>query len=142
MAVSLESRVPLLDYRVVEFSWRTPVSMKLRDGAGKWLLRQVAYRYVPRDLLERPKKGFAVPVDVWICGPLRDWAEALLDPARLRSEGIFDPEPIRKIWSDHLSGVRNSNALLWDILMYQAWQEAQHSDADVPSPHLAALGSA
>lgn len=142
MAVSLESRVPLLDYRVVELSWRTPVSMKLRDGVGKWLLRQVAYRYVPRELLERPKKGFSVPVDVWICGPLRDWAEALLDAGRLRSEGIFDPEPVRKIWSDHLSGVRNSNSLLWDILMYQAWQEAQHSEPDLPSPRLAALGTA
>jgi asparagine synthase (glutamine-hydrolysing) len=140
MAVSLESRVPLLDYRVVEFSWRTPVSMKLRDGVGKWLLRQVAYRYVPRELLERPKKGFAVPVDVWICGPLRDWAEALLAPARLRSEGIFDPEPIGKIWSDHLSGVRNSNSLLWDILMYQAWQEAQSSEVELGEPHMAAQG--
>lgn len=142
MAVSLESRVPLLDYRVVEFSWRTPVPLKHRAGVGKWLLRQVAYRYVPRELLERPKKGFAVPVDVWICGPLRDWAEALLDATRLRNEGVFDPAPIRKTWSDHLSGARNSNAPLWDILMYQAWQEAQRSDADLASPQMAALGRA
>ncbi|HEX7287912.1 MAG TPA: asparagine synthase (glutamine-hydrolyzing) [Candidatus Angelobacter sp.] len=141
MAVSLESRVPLLDYRVVEFSWRTPVSMKLHEGVGKWLLRQVAYRYVPSELLERPKKGFSVPVDEWICGPLRDWAEALLDPARLRSEGIFDPEPIRKIWSDHLSGVRNSNSLLWDILMYQAWQEAQSAESAGAKSPMATVGA-
>lgn len=142
MAVSLESRVPLLDYRVVEFAWRTPVSMKLRDGQGKWLLRQVAYRYVPRELLERPKKGFSVPVDLWIRGPLREWAESLLDETRLRNEGMFDPKPIREIWDQHLAGTRNSNSLLWDVLMYQAWQEAQSSGADVSDPHMAALGTA
>jgi asparagine synthase (glutamine-hydrolysing) len=141
MAVSLETRVPLLDYRVVEFAWRTPVSMKLRDGQGKWLLRQLAYRYVPRELLERPKKGFSVPVDLWICGPLREWAEALLDETRLRNEGVFDPAPIRRIWKDHLSGVRNSNSLLWDILMYQAWQEFQDSDICRTKPDMAALGT-
>ncbi|MGE5323155.1 MAG: asparagine synthase (glutamine-hydrolyzing) [Actinomycetota bacterium] len=135
MAVSLESRVPLLDYRIVEFSWRTPVSMKLREEQGKWLLRQVAYRYVPRQLLERPKKGFSVPVDIWICGPLRDWAEALLDESRLRNEGVFNPAPIRKIWKDHVQGIKNSNSLLWDILMYQAWQETRCTEpctADAP----------
>jgi asparagine synthase (glutamine-hydrolysing) len=136
MALSLETRVPLLDYRVVEFSWRIPVSMKIREGQGKWLLRQVAYRYVPRELLERPKKGFAVPVDRWICGPLREWAESLLDETRLRNEGMFDPVPIRKIWTEHLSGTRNSNSLVWDILMYQAWQEAQQSGADIAGPHM------
>jgi len=142
MALSLESRVPLLDYRVVEFAWRTPVSMKLRDGQGKWLLRQVAYRYVPRELLDRPKKGFSVPVDLWICGPLREWAEALLDETRLRNEGMFDPKPIREIWSRHLAGTRNSNSLLWDVLMYQAWQEAQRSGTGVSDTHMAALGTA
>jgi len=141
MAVSLESRVPLLDYRVVEFSWRTPVSMKLREGVGKWLLRQVAYRYIPREMLERPKKGFAVPVDVWIRGPLRDWAEALLDPTRLRNEGVFDPGPIAKVWSDHLYGVKNWNALLWDILMFQAWQESQNAENAVAGAPMAALGT-
>lgn len=124
MAVSLETRVPLLDYRVVEFAWRTPVMMKLHDNQGKWLLRKVAYRYVPRQLLERPKKGFSVPIDQWICGPLRDWAESLLDESRLRNDGLFDPAPIRAIWRDHLAGTRNSNSLLWDILSYQAWQES------------------
>jgi asparagine synthase (glutamine-hydrolysing) len=142
MAVSLESRVPLLDYRVVEFSWRTPVGMKIRDGQGKWLLRQVAYRYVPRDLLERPKKGFSVPVDRWIRGPLRDWAEALLDETRLRNEGVFNPAPIRKVWEDHLAGTRNSNSLLWDVLMYQAWQEAHSAAARTDGQALAALGTA
>ena len=125
MSVSLESRVPLLDYRIVEFSWRVPPEMKLRDGQGKWLLRQVAYKYVPRELLERPKKGFSVPVDSWICGPLRDWAEALLDRIRLRDEGIFAAEAVHKIWSEHLARIRNHNSVLWAVLMYQAWQEAQ-----------------
>lgn len=142
MAVSLESRIPLLDYRVVEFSWRTPIAMKIRDGRGKWLLRQVAYRYVPRDLLERPKKGFSVPVDRWICGPLRDWAEALLNETRLRNEGVFNPAPIRKVWADHLAGTRNSNSLLWDVLMYQAWQEAHPAGAPAHGQTLAALGTA
>jgi asparagine synthase (glutamine-hydrolysing) len=141
MAVSLESRVPLLDYRAVEFSWRTPVSMKLREGVGKWLLRQVAYRYIPREMLERPKKGFAVPVDAWICGPLRDWAEALLDPTRLHNEGVFDPAPIAKVWSEHKAGVKNWNALLWDILMYQAWQEAQNAESVAAGIPMAALGT-
>lgn len=136
MALSLESRVPLLDYRVVEFAWRVPVPMKMREGQGKWLLRQVAHRYVPRELLERPKKGFAVPVDRWICGPMREWAEALLEETRLRNEGMFDPVPIRKIWSEHLAGIRNSNSLLWDILMYQAWQEAQRSEFDIADPNM------
>lgn len=136
MALSLESRVPLLDYRVVEFAWRVPVPLKMREGQGKWLLRQVAYRYVPRELLDRPKKGFAVPVDRWICGPLREWAESLLGETRLRNEGMFDPVPIRKIWNEHLAGIRNSNSLLWDILMYQAWQEAQQSEFDIADPNM------
>lgn len=131
MAVSLETRIPLLDYRVVEFAWRVPVAMKLRNSYGKWLLRQVAYRYVPQQLLERPKKGFAVPVDLWICGPLREWAESLLDEDRLRKEGLFNPIPIRKIWHDHLAGTRNSKSQLWDILSFQAWQESQARGAHI-----------
>lgn len=142
MAVSLESRVPLLDYRIVEFSWRTPVSMKLREDQGKWLLRQVAYRYVPKRLLERPKKGFSVPVDTWICGPLRDWAEALLDESRLRNEGVFNPAPIRRLWKDHVQGIKNSNSLLWDILMFQAWQEARCADTHTADAPVTALGTA
>ncbi|MEB3197485.1 MAG: asparagine synthase C-terminal domain-containing protein, partial [Candidatus Sericytochromatia bacterium] len=123
MGVSLETRVPFLDHRVVEFAWRLPLAYKLQDGVGKWLLRQVLDRYVPRSLIERPKMGFGVPLDSWLRGPLRDWAESLLDPARLRQEGFFRAEPVRERWQAHLSGRVNAQHELWCVLMFQAWLE-------------------
>jgi asparagine synthase (glutamine-hydrolysing) len=125
MGVSLETRVPMLDHQVVEFAWQIPLSLKIRDGQGKWLLRQVLYKYVPRELIERPKTGFDVPIGEWLRGPLRGWAESLLSEARLREEGFFDASVIRKRWAQHLSGRRDWQQALWNILMFQAWFQAE-----------------
>jgi asparagine synthase (glutamine-hydrolysing) len=123
MAVSLESRAPFLDHRVVEFAWSLPLDLKLRGGQSKWLLRQVLYRYVPREIIERPKMGFEVPIGLWLRGSLRDWAEALLEPSRLGREGWFEPEVISRTWAEHLSGRYNWGMQLWNVLMFQAWLE-------------------
>lgn len=108
MATSLEIRAPLLDHRLVELSCRLPVDLKIRNGTTKWLLRQVLYRHVPRALMDRPKTGFGVPIGPWLRGPLRGWAEELLDPRRLAAEGIFQPQAVQKLWGDHLSGRHDS----------------------------------
>lgn len=121
MAASLETRVPFLDERVISFAWGLPFEQKVRNGQGKWLLRQLLYRYVPQAMVDRPKQGFGVPIEHWLRGPLRDWAEDLLSPEQLASDGLLDPAPIRAMWEKHLSG-RNVQYALWNVLMYQAWR--------------------
>lgn len=123
MGVSLETRAPFLDHRVFEFAWQLPMSLKIRGQESKWLLRQLLYQYVPRELIERPKAGFSVPIGEWLRGPLREWAEALLDAGRLRREAYFDPVPIREAWLQHQRGERNWQHRLWAVLMFQAWLE-------------------
>jgi len=125
MGVSLETRVPFLDHRVIEFAWTLPLSMKIRSGQGKWILRQLLNKYVPSSLTERPKMGFSLPIDKWLRGPLKDWAEDLLDEKRLIREGYLNAVPIRKKWLEHISGKHNWQHQLWDILMFQSWLQEQ-----------------
>ena len=127
MGVSLETRVPFLDHRVVELAWRLPLHMKIRNGQGKWALRQVLYRHVPRPLVERPKAGFAIPVDQWLRGPLRDWAENLLDESSVRQTGYLNSEPIRQTWAQHIQGTHDWTRRLWAVLMFQAWVTGKQS---------------
>lgn len=123
MASSLEVRAPFLDPRIVEFSWRLPKAMKCRAGKGKILLRKLLGRYLPESFIDRPKKGFDVPLGAWLRGPLRDWAESLLDSQRLAREGFLNPVLISRVWKDHLEGKREAQYLLWDVLMFQSWLE-------------------
>jgi len=125
MASSLETRVPFLDHRVVEFAWRLPLDMKIRGQTGKWVLRQILCRHVPKELIERPKAGFAIPIGKWLRGPLRDWADDLLNPARLESEGYLRPEPITRVWKEHLSLHFDHTPKIWGVLMFQAWLQEQ-----------------
>jgi asparagine synthase (glutamine-hydrolysing) len=127
MAVALEVRVPLLDHRVVELSWRLPPRFKLRGGTGKWLLRQVAYKYVPKRLLERPKMGFAIPIDQWLRGPLKEWAGDLLNSSAMNGAGLLDRTPIVEKWAEHQAGARNWQYFLWNVLMFEAWNASNQS---------------
>jgi asparagine synthase (glutamine-hydrolysing) len=127
MGVSLETRIPLLDHRIVEFAWSLPRELKIRKGQSKWILRQVLYKHVPPHLIERPKMGFGVPIDSWLRGPLREWSENLLDERRLEQEGFFNPSVVRQKWREHLSGQREWQYLLWNVLMFQAWLEKERS---------------
>jgi asparagine synthase (glutamine-hydrolysing) len=125
MANSLETRIPFLDHRVIELAWRMPAEWKIRNGHGKWLSRQVLYRHVPREIVDRPKMGFAVPLHEWLRGPLREWAEDLLNSTRMQEQGFLEPEPIRLRWQSHLAGSSNEQYPLWNVLMFQAWLAEQ-----------------
>jgi asparagine synthase (glutamine-hydrolysing) len=139
MAVSLESRIPFLDHRLAEFSWRLPMSVLRHKGQSKWPLRRILYRLVPREMIERPKTGFAIPLAEWLKGDLRSWAEDLLSEAALKRHGDFDPKPIRTLWTRFLSGSESSQDQLWNVLMFQAWRQSTNTvQMHQPAPTAAA----
>jgi asparagine synthase (glutamine-hydrolysing) len=141
MSCSLEVRIPLLDHRMVEHAWKIPNDLKVRRGVSKWLLRKIAYRYIPAAMLERPKSGFAVPIGGWLRKELRDWAEALLEPGQLRQQGYFNVGAVRERWMQHLSGKQNWEHQLWSILMFQAWLHSQReSSVAMPKSSLVSRG--
>ena len=142
MAVGLEARVPLLDHRIVELAWQLPLHYKIRGSKGKWILRQILYRYVPPELVDRPKMGFGVPIGPWLRGPLREWSEDLLSPASLKRSGFFEVGPIRQKWEEQLSGGRNWQYLLWNALMFQAWIAAGASAPQPETEPITLAGSA
>ena len=121
MAIGLETRSPFLDHRVIEYALRIPLELKIHHGLGKQPLRNILDKYVPRDLIERPKMGFSLPVNQWLKGPLRDWAESLLDYNRLQDEGFFIPDQVRNKWNNYLSGRESSHYEIWTLLMFQGW---------------------
>jgi asparagine synthase (glutamine-hydrolysing) len=128
MGVSLEVRTPLLDHRLVELAWRLPLRQKIRGGEGKWLLRQILAAYVPRSLFTRPKQGFGVPIDDWLRGPLRDWAEDLLSEQKLAHEGFLDQVAVRSAFREHQQGRRNRQHELWAVLMFESWLQRQREE--------------
>ncbi|MCY7298498.1 MAG: asparagine synthase C-terminal domain-containing protein, partial [Ilumatobacteraceae bacterium] len=121
MAVSLETRMPFLDHRVVEFAWSLPQQMLIRNGVSKWAVRQVLARYVPPSLTERPKAGFGIPLAVWLRGPLRGWADDMLSPTTLHADGYLDVDAIARLWAAHRGGRRDHTNVLWNVLMFQSW---------------------
>jgi asparagine synthase (glutamine-hydrolysing) len=133
MAVSLEAREPLLDHRLIEFAWTLPLRMKIRGREGKWILKELLARYVPRELVDRPKMGFGVPIGRWMRGPLRDWAESLLDPTRLRSDGYFDAALVRNRWEEHLEAREEWDSQIWSVVMFQAWLDTWRSPVPAPT---------
>jgi len=133
MSESLEARAPFLDHRVVAFALSLPMHMKIRAGTGKWLLRQVLYRYVPKSLVERPKMGFAVPIDTWLRGPLREWVEDLLEPSSLRQQGYLDSDAVQSVWRAHMNGASNGTRL-WSVLMFQSWLTETSNSRNLRAP--------
>jgi asparagine synthase (glutamine-hydrolysing) len=142
MAVGLETRVPFLDHHVAEIAARIPITMKVRSGRGKLILRKLLHKYVPAQLVDRPKNGFAVPVGEWIKGPLRSWAEDLLEPNSVKMEGWFDPKIVTARWRAHIDGTCDSTAALWAVLMFQSWvRDEDQAPRLCAAPSLAATAS-